>query len=263
MGFAQPCGLVRSFTSIVPETHSKTTLVVVANPAGAHQSGPSQTGRPFLLVRTDDCYYNVARQLSWRSPVRPYTKSFLAAVVILTSVGLYAQEASHPENADFLARLSYDSSATGGGMKVQRICVAVSVGGDYRIVRLLDSGLTQRLQGKIPPEQFQQLRSALLSAEFRRLSGSHSGLIRQESESFAAEVPVPGWHGGVDKTQRLQWLNADGDNPFPSSVARVINWLENFEPKDGKPFVYTEFPDVCPSVGVHLLQPSVAANLNH
>jgi hypothetical protein len=173
--------------------------------------------------------------------VQPYTKFFLAAVVILASVGLDAQEASHPDNADFLARLSYDSSATGGGMRVQRICIAVSLGGDYRIVRLLDSGLTQRLQGRISPEQFQQLRSALLSAEFRRLSGSHVGVIRQESESFAAEVPVPGWHGGVDKTQRLQWLNADGDNPFPNSVARIINWLENFEPKDGKPFVDERF----------------------
>jgi hypothetical protein len=180
-------------------------------------------------------------------------KSFLTAVVLLVSVGLWAQEIYHSSDPDVLARLSYDSSATG------RICIAVSPGGEYRIVRSLDSGQTQRLQGKIPPEQFQQLRKALESAGFRGLSGNHGGLIRENAESFAAEVPM-GWQRGRDTTQRLRWLNADGENPFPSSVAPVVNWLKHFEAKDGKPFEYAEFQDVCPPVGLRLLQPSVAAN---
>jgi hypothetical protein len=67
---------------------------------------------------------------------------------------------------------------------------------------------------------------------------------------------------GEDEAQRLQWLNADGENPFPDSVTKVVIWLKHFEPTDAKLFEYTEFPDVCPSGGLRLLQPSVAANLH-
>jgi hypothetical protein len=115
------------------------------------------------------------------------------------------------------------------------------------------------LRGKISDRQFKQLGKLLSDSDFRALSGSHGGLIRQRAESFGAEVV------GEDGTQRLQWLNADGENPFPDSVGKVVDWLEHFEPKNGKAFEYAEFPDVCPSVGVRLLQPSVAANVgpNH
>jgi hypothetical protein len=82
-------------------------------------------------------------------------------------------------------------------------------------VRSLENGQTQRLQGKIPSEQFQQLRKSLESTGFRSLSGTHGGLfILQESESFAAELSVPGPQRGEGKTQRLRWLNADGEQPF-------------------------------------------------
>ena len=143
------------------------------------------------------------------------------------------------------------------GDDVRSICVAVSPAGDYRVVRSLENGRTERMQGKIPAEEFQQLRKALFSAGFRGLAGNHGGMIRQQAESFAAELPVPG-----DKTQRLQWLNADGDNPFPVPVAKIVNWLRNFEPRNGKELEYSEFSDVCPTVGFRLVQPAVAANLN-
>jgi hypothetical protein len=55
-------------------------------------------------------------------------------------------------------------------------------------------------------------------------------------------------------------LNADGENPFPAAIEAVVDWLKRFEPKDVKPFEYTEFQDVCPSVGLSLVQPSVATN---
>jgi hypothetical protein len=58
----------------------------------------------------------------------------------------------------------------------------------------------------------------------------------------------------------LQWLNADGESPFPESVAKIVDWLQQFEPKNGKDFEYTEFPNVCPSGGLRLVQPAVADN---
>jgi hypothetical protein len=193
--------------------------------------------------------------------MQPYAKTFLTAAVLLVSVGLWAQEVYHSLDPDLLARLSYDSSAVVQGEGVRHICVAVSRDGDYRIVRSPNRGQTQRLQGKMPQEQFQQLKTLLESPEFRGLSGNHGGLIRQESESFGAEIPVPGPQREAG-AQRLRWLSADGESPFPDSVAKVIQWLKHFEPMDGKPFVYAEYPDVCPSSGLRLLQPSVAANLN-
>jgi hypothetical protein len=58
----------------------------------------------------------------------------------------------------------------------------------------------------------------------------------------------------------LEWLNADDADPFPASVGKVVNWLQGFRPKDAIEFSYAEFPDVCPSGGVRLVQPSVADN---
>ena len=198
-----------------------------------------------------------------------YLKPFLTAAVLLVSVSLWAQEVYVYHDPELLARLSYDKSTVAQDEGVRHICVAVSRDGDYRIVRSLESGQTQRLQGKIPKEQFGQLKTLLGSAEFRVLSGEHGGLIRRESESFGAEIPISGWQPapGIDirstlpRAHRMQWLTADGESPFPSPVAKVVNWLKHIEPINGKVFEYAEYPDVCPTVGLRLLQPSVASNL--
>lgn len=191
-----------------------------------------------------------------------------AFVVALLSMGSWAQEPSHENDPDVLARLSYHSFPFAEDDGVRDMCIVVSSAGDYRLVRSLESGTTQRLQGRIPAQQFQQFRKALFAEEFRGLSGYHGGIIRRESESFAAEIPILGGRGrivlhrGEEKAQRLQWLNPDGENPFPPAVASVVNWLKRFEPKDGKRFDSVEFEsqDVCPVVGLSLVQPSVAAN---
>lgn len=186
--------------------------------------------------------------------MRLYAKSYLAAVVVLISVGLWAQEVYHADDTDLLARLSYDSSPVVHGEDVRQVCIAVSRDGAYRITRSLTTGEMQRMKGKVPQEQLQQLRTLLKSAEFRALPASHGGLIRQDSESFAAEIPRK------DRAQRLQWLNADGESPFPAPLAKVVDWLKHFEPQDAQTYDYAEYPDVCPSGGLRLIQPSVARN---
>jgi hypothetical protein len=188
-------------------------------------------------------------------------KWLLTAVVVLVSSALWAQEVYHSPDPELMARLSYDSPATAHGQGLLHVCVAVSRDGDYRIVRLLNTGLTERLHGKMPQEQLQQLKSLLESAAFRILSGSHGGLVRQNSESFGAEVLSQ--PQGENRTQRLHWLNVDGESPFPRPVTRIVNWLTRFDPKDAKAFEYADYPDVCPSLGgLHLLSPSVAENVH-
>src|ERR1700691_355188 len=106
--------------------------------------------------------------------MQPHAKCILTAAIALVSFSLWAQEAYQPPDPDLLARFSYQGA--------QHICVAVSRGGDYRLVRSLDNGQTLRLHGKIREEQLQQLRKLISDPHFRTLSGNHGGLIRQESE---------------------------------------------------------------------------------
>jgi len=200
------------------------------------------------------------------------TRSLLTSCLVLISfllipLGVRAQDSDHGNASALLARLSYQNSAVVQAGGVRNVCVAVSQDGDYRMVRSGDYGQTVRLRGKMPKEQLQQLTQLLGAAEFRTLSGDHSGLIRQDAEVFAAEISGPmrehvdGARQWMDRdVRRLQWLNADGESPFPVSVAKVVDWLQHFQPKDGKSFLYAEFPDVCPAGGLRLVQPAVAAN---
>jgi hypothetical protein len=199
--------------------------------------------------------------------MRLYARSCLAAAVLLISLGLSAQEAYHADDSDLLARLSYDHSAIVHGEDVRQVCIAVSRDGEYRIMRSLTTGEMQRLRGKMAKEQIEQLKKLLGSTDFRALSGAHGGLIRQDAETFGAEIPaatqLPGGvplESVIPRAHRLQWLNPDGESPFPDPVAKVVDWLKLFEPKNGKAFDYAEYPDVCPSGGFRLLQPSVAEN---
>ncbi len=191
---------------------------------------------------------------------------FAGGLIVATSCSV-AQERRRPPDPDLMARLSYHSSMVVRDGNVRRVCIAVSHDGEYRIMRSLNNGPTQRLHGKMPKEEFSQLSKLLGAAEFRKLSGYHGGLVRQESETFAAEIPAGDQAHDDGSSEwpeheewRSQWLNGDGENPFPVPVARVVDWLQRFQPNDGKAFDYAEYPDVCPSTGLRLLQPSVAEN---
>jgi hypothetical protein len=195
-----------------------------------------------------------------------FLRLLLGMAIVLAGSSLWAQERNHPQDADLLARLSYDRTATMQDEGVRQVCVAVSRDGDYRMARMTDSGEMQRVRGKMSKEQLEDLKKLLESTEFRTLSGTHGGLIRREAENFEAEIPAstPASEGvpqesDVPPTRRLQWLNADGEKPFPESVAKVVDWLKHFTPTGAKP-LDEQYRDICPSVGLRLLQPSVATN---
>ena len=198
--------------------------------------------------------------------MRAYARVLLTLSFLLIPFGVWGQKAAQSEKSDLLARLSYETSVVTQRDGLRQVCLAVSRDREYRIVRHENNGQTQRLHGTLTKEQFEQLTKLLDSPKFRTLSGNHGGLIRQEAESFAAEIPLgdrPRADGTVriePEARRLQWLNADGESPFPDSVAKIVGWLEQFEPKNGKEFEYTEFPNVCPSGGLRLVQPAVADN---
>ncbi len=196
-----------------------------------------------------------------------FARLLLTASILLVSLAIWGQQADQSNESDLLARLSYESSPVVQRGAVRQVCVAVTRDGEYRIVRSTLDEPTQFLRGQMPKEQFEKLKALLTSSKFRSQSGNNGGLIRQEAESFRAEIPGPmrehadGTRVWIEREAwRLQWLNADDTAPFPIPVVKVVNWLQNFQPKDGKEFSYTEFPDVCPSGGLRLVQPAVANN---
>ena len=201
--------------------------------------------------------------------MHPSPKTLLVLAILLVASVSIAQEAAPSADAALLARLYYDNSGPAQLWGVSHVCFVVSKDGDYRIVRSSRDGHSQRLRGNMPKEEFDQVSKLLEAADFRNLSGNQPGVIRQEAETFAAEIAVDGprhddGHGTKwfePKSWRLQWLNADGETPFPSPVAKVVDWLKRFEPKNAKRFEKTELPGVCPSAGPRLVQPSISENL--
>lgn len=177
---------------------------------------------------------------------------FLLMPFVLMPQGLFSQEAAHPQNADLLARLAYNrSGAVARADESRDICLSVSQNGSYRVLLFPRPQEPVRLKGKMSPEQLQQLKTLLWIDDFRALSGNHGGLIRQESRNFRAEV------SRESGTQRVQWLTSDGGS-FPEAIEKVADWLDHFKPSEGKAFEPAEFPDVCPSVGLSLVQPTLA-----
>ena len=182
--------------------------------------------------------------------------TILVAALLGMSVSLSAQEIDRQHDPDPLARFSYNTFST-------QICLAVALDGSYRMVRSTAETYDgpQRLQGKLSKKELQQLEARLATPGFRSLGSNHAGLIRQNAEDFAAEISMPGNNGeAADRTRRLQWLNADDESPFPAAIEKLISWMKSFQPKDARSFTYAEFPNVCPSIGLSFVQPSVAAN---
>jgi hypothetical protein len=196
-------------------------------------------------------------------------KALLVAAILLVVPASLAEETHDSDHPEVMARLFYDYSGVAPEGKAQHLCLAVSHDGDYRIVRLWALGHSERLHGKMTTEQFRELTTLLEAADFRSLSGYHGGMLRQQAERFAAEIPLRG-RSPLDEgpkplepeAWRLQWLNPDGESPFPPSVSKLVDWLRRFEPNDAKPFHYTQYPDVCPSERLRFAQPSVAGNLH-
>jgi hypothetical protein len=178
-------------------------------------------------------------------------KRFLLPAILLISVGLWSQEAYHAADPDLFARLSYESTSAAG----RHVCMSVSRSEDYRLLNLLSNGAMIGFQGRMSDEQFKQLQGWLAAPDFRPVPGKEGGLIRRESESLTAEIP-----NSEKGAQRIQWLNADGQSPFLGSVAKVVDWLKGFPPKNARLLQEAEFGDVCPSGGVRFVQPPVAIN---
>ena len=193
---------------------------------------------------------------------------------LLLATASWAQQTFDAADSGLLVRLSYERSPL-HPEGIQQICLSVLNDGNYRIVSLTnDANVPVRLKGKMADDQLLQLKRMLAGQELRSLSPNNVGMIRDHAETFAAEIsriefsptfklletPAGNPSTPPARPRRMQWLNADDESPFPSPISGLIDWMERFKPKNAENFDYSEFSDVCPSVGLSLVQPSVATN---
>jgi hypothetical protein len=218
--------------------------------------------------------------------MRLYAKWFLMTTVLVAPLMLYGQEHFHLSDPNLLARFSFNSGAPGlmgGG----HTCIAVDRDGSFRMMRtnenlrmigtlnleatspiviLEENGRirrlpdsTERLEGTLSREQLLQFETLVRSSDLRPLVGNHFALVRQSAETFTAEIPISDKQAS-DGTLHVHLINADGQNPFPVPVRKIVDWLNQFEPANAKHATDLEFQDVCPSIGLQFIQP-IASNI--
>jgi hypothetical protein len=208
--------------------------------------------------------------------MRQFT-TLLLTVFLLVTTAAWAQQPLDSGESSLLVRLSYERSPLHPD-GIQRICISVLNDGNYRIVSLTNgANLPVRLKGKMGDDPLLQLKRLLALRELRSVSPNSADIIRDHAEKFAAEISrvdfpptfklldTPTGHPQTlpGPPRRVQWLNADDESPFPVPIAKLIDWMERFKAENAENFDYSEFSNVCPSVGLSLVQPSVAANGPH
>lgn len=194
---------------------------------------------------------------------------FATAIFLAASAVCFAQQENQSADPTLLVRVSYASS-----YGVQ-ICASISQDGDFRILSLRDS-LTNPvlLKGKMGDYQLLRLKRTLAGLERRPLLPSRADIIRDHAERFAAEIsriefppkfklldaPASRPATPPGSPHRVQWLNPDNQNPFPAPIANLIDWMRGFQSKDADLADNSASFQVCPSVGLSYVQPSIATN---
>jgi hypothetical protein len=179
--------------------------------------------------------------------------AIVVGTLVVSSAALFAAKDNAQNVIMAPVRLLYSNSWVHAGEKYSpKICLSVWPDGHYRILRKNQERQSQLLGGVLPAEQLTQLRSLLDAPDFRKLSGTRGGLLREGAENFIAEVPREG------SVQRLVWMIPDGESKYSKPVADVIGWIQDFQPIGSKVLLRTDFPDVCPQMGA--VQPVIASN---
>ncbi|MFZ0278024.1 MAG: hypothetical protein WA651_19345 [Candidatus Sulfotelmatobacter sp.] len=182
------------------------------------------------------------------------TIAMLAALAFLNPPAAPAQSKEHSSD-DLLARLSYNSTYVWDVSEDRspQICFALYRDGYFRISRRSRQtpGGIESLQGTLPPDQLTRFRTLLKNLD----SQTGVGTIHKASESLTVEVMRNG------KIVHFLWIDPDHERPFPDSVARVVNWLQDFAPQGSSPLTLRGLSDqpICPSASEKPLHPVMAS----
>jgi hypothetical protein len=184
----------------------------------------------------------------------PRTIAMLAALAFLNAAAAPAQSKEHSPD-DLVARLSYSSTYVWdvSDDHSPQICFALYGDGYFRISRRSRQAQdgTESLQGTLSSDQLTRFRMLLKNLDVQ----AGVGTIHTASESLTAEIMRNG------KIVHFLWIDPDHERPFPDSVARVVNWLQDFAPQGSSPLTLRELSDqpICPSASEKPLHPVVAS----
>src|SRR6202140_5381672 len=188
-------------------------------------------------------------------------KHFLMASVLLASTFAWGQQPQIGGPAPLLARMSFTSSwVTSRFESFPQICISVDRSGQYQMRRVTMKGNaefvegtphTELLQGTLPPRELKKLEMMLHDPEFRTLPRSGGGILLKGAETFVAEVPR------ASGAQRVVVSDTDGENPFPPSAQRIVNWLQRFKAEGAEPLDVSAL-DICPSGALQPVRPDTA-----
>jgi hypothetical protein len=166
------------------------------------------------------------------------------------------------EPTSLLVRMSVASSWEPSGFgSFPQICFSVDRSGHYEMRRATMKGNaefvegtphTELLQGTMPVKELKKLETLLQDPEFRALPRSSGGILRKGAETFVAEVPR---RNGV---QRVVISDTDGENPFPHSAQRTVDWLQQFKAEGAEPLDVSAL-DICPSGALQPVNPNTAS----
>jgi hypothetical protein len=182
-------------------------------------------------------------------------KRTLFAAALILFAGIASAQSKEPDSDSLLARVSYNIGFPGIDWRTQegypQSCIAVYRDGYYQVSRLTEDGI-ENLQGTLSQPQLFYFGKMLKNLDFESRGG---GIVRQGAQRFTAEVVREG------KAIRYEWMNPDRERPFPSSAARIIEWLRQFKAEGASPFVLRELSEhpVCPPASEKPLRPVIAS----
>jgi hypothetical protein len=199
------------------------------------------------------------------------SKSYLVVIsALLASTLVWGQESQIKQQPALLIRMSFTNSWLPQGFaSFPQICFSVDRTGHYEMRRLtmkvssespkenpdkkyvLGSPYSELLQGTLSLGELGKLEKFLEDPEFVKLSSATPSLLRKGAETFVAEVPRE------SRVQRVVMSNADGENPFPRSANRFVNWLQHFKAEGAEPLDVSA-DDICPSGTLQPVNPAAA-----
>jgi len=122
--------------------------------------------------------------------------------------------------------------------------------GRYRIEKkITKSGGTEISQGLLSADEVSRVSQMLKSVA--GAEPTTGGWVQRGAERFIAEIQQD------DQTRRLRWIDPDHTRPFPESVTRIVNWLQDFKTESSSFSQTLPIPSVCP-VWSEPLQPQSA-----
>jgi hypothetical protein len=137
----------------------------------------------------------------------------IVSALVVSGAGL-AQMKNRASEPQLVTRIAYRGTYGVDWREQQgspQICFALYPDRYYRLSKLTESGI-EAFQGTISKRQFFEIAEMLKHLEVQK---RENGITLQGSESLIVDL--------TGKSDRYTWVDADHQDPFPKSVANIVD----------------------------------------